>query len=116
MSIKLINSRLSSAIVFLKRSKIDQARFDLGKEMKMLNDNKQFEKALQLFDEHTKSNIKTCPSFTITQALKACANIGDLQRGSTIHQLVSDRIDSDCFISASLIHLYSESGKAFVLF
>ena len=77
--------------------------------MKMLIDKKQFRKALQLFDEHEKTNdIKISSSLTITQALKACTQIGDLQRGRMIHQLISSRVQDDSYILASLIHLYSE--------
>ncbi|CAF1283904.1 unnamed protein product, partial [Rotaria sordida] len=39
-------------------------------------------------------------------ALKACAQVRDLQRGMIIHRLISSRIKTDCYISTSLIHLY----------
>jgi hypothetical protein len=108
MLTKVVNYRLSSLIILVKRSIIIQPNFDLGKEMKLINDNKQFEKALELFDKHKKNNIETFSSLIITQALKACTQIGDLQRGSIIHHLVSSRIKDDHYILASLIHLYSK--------
>lgn len=115
MSVKLINHQSLSMIVFLKRSIETQSTFDLGKEMKVLNDKEQFLQALQLFDQHNNNdNMKTCSSSIITQALKACAQIGDLRRGSSIHQLVSDRIQNNRYILASLIHLYSKSEEVFV--
>lgn len=81
----------------------------MGKEMKMLNDQKQFEKALRLLDQHKdNNNIEMCSSLTITQALKACAQIEDLRRGSMLHQLVLSRVKDDSYILASLINLYSE--------
>ena len=116
MSTKLVNHRLSFLIVFLKRSVNIQSNFDLGKEMKLLNDNKQFKKALELFDKQKKNNIETFSSLTITQALKACAQLEDLQRGSTIHHLISSRIKDDSYILASLIHLYSKSKEEFFFF
>jgi hypothetical protein len=39
--------------------------------MKILNDNKQFEKALKLFDTYKEKDIRTKSSFFITQALRA---------------------------------------------
>ena len=82
--------------------------------MKASNDRKQFKQALQLFDQYNNNNIKTCSSLTITQALKACAHIKDLRRGSLIHQLVSHRINDDYYILASLIHLYSQSEEKYL--
>jgi hypothetical protein len=105
---KLLNHRLSSVLISSKRSLIVQSNFNLGSEMKFLNDNKQFEKALQLFDKHKKNNTETFSSLIITQALKACTHLKDLQRGSTIHRLISSDMKNDFYISASLIHLYSK--------
>ena len=105
---KLLSQNLSVLTLILKRSAIVRSDFDLGSQMKLLNDNKQFKKALELFDKYKKDNIKTSTSFIITQALKACAHLKDLQRGSTIHHLISSRIKDDVYISASLIHLYSK--------
>ncbi|CAF5031375.1 unnamed protein product, partial [Rotaria sp. Silwood1] len=111
ISIKLIKHVITMQ-VFIKRSTTTttttiQSKSDLGSKMKSLNDNKQFKKALDLFDKYNKNNIEIYSSFIITQALKACASIGDLQRGSTIHHLISSRIKDDYYILASLIHLYS---------
>ena len=109
MSIRSINYRLLSVIICVKRSVTNSTNINIGKQMKMLNDKKQFEQALHLFDQNNDDNsIKTCSSLTITQALKACSQIGDLQRGRMIHQLISSRVKDDSYILASLIHLYSE--------
>jgi len=108
MSIKLLNHHLPSLLFFAKRSVIIQSDLDLGMKMKSLNDNKQFKKALELFDKHKKNNTETFSSLIITQALKACASLRDLRRGSTIHRLISSHIKDDFYISASLIHLYSK--------
>ncbi|CAF4069265.1 unnamed protein product, partial [Rotaria sp. Silwood1] len=114
ISIKLIKHVITMQ-VFIKRSTTTttttiQSKSDLGSKMKSLNDNKQFKKALDLFDKYNKNNIEIYSSFIITQALKACASIGDLQRGSTIHHLISSRIKDDYYILASLIHLYMQCG------
>jgi hypothetical protein len=114
---KLLKHRLSSLIVFIKRSMIIPSDFELGNKMKLLNDNKQFKKTLELFNKHKEKNIETCSSLIITQALKACAQTDDLQRGSTIHNLISSRIKDDPYLLVSLIHLYSKSQiELFVLF
>ncbi|CAF0779868.1 unnamed protein product [Adineta steineri] len=43
----------------------------------------------------------------ITQALKAFAHLGDLQRGINMHHTISSRINNDSYIFASLIHFYN---------
>ncbi|CAF5102107.1 unnamed protein product, partial [Rotaria magnacalcarata] len=74
--------------------------------MKLLNDKKQFKKALALFDQHGINNILTLSNFTITQVLKACAHMGDLQRGKIIHNLIASKTKNDIYVSSTLIHLY----------
>ena len=108
MSSRLFSRRLSCLMVLARRSGIVQSKFDLGGEMKLLNDNKQFVKALELFDKHKKNTNETFSSLIITQALKACAYLGDIRCGSSIHHLVSSRINSDLYILTSLIHMYSK--------
>ena len=106
---RLYSPRLSSINICLTRAATIKSAVDVGKEMKMLNDQKQFEKALRLFDQNNRnSNIEMCSSLTITQVLKACAQIGDLRRGAMLHQLISSRVQDDSYITASLINLYSE--------
>jgi hypothetical protein len=75
--------------------------------MKIFNDNKQFEKALKLFDTYKEKDISAKSSFVITQALKACTQTGDIQRGLTIYNLVSFQMKHDSYVLASLIHLFS---------
>ncbi|CAF0725107.1 unnamed protein product [Adineta steineri] len=108
MLIRLLNSRLSSLMIFVRRSIIIPSDFDLGMKMKSFNDNKQFGKALDLFDIHKKNNIKTASTYIITQALKACTQLEDLQRGQTIHHLIPLSMKDDSLILASLIHLYMQ--------
>jgi hypothetical protein len=108
MSNKLLNHRLLSLMHLAKRSLIIKSNSNLAYEMKLLNDNKQFKKTIQLFDKQNKNKIETFSSFIITQALKACAHLKDRQYGKIIHHSVSSRIKHDLYISASLIHLYSK--------
>jgi hypothetical protein len=106
---KFLNHRLISQIISVKRPISVRSTFDFGKQMKSFNENHQFIKALELFDKCKENSIETCSSMSIIQALKASAEIGDLQRGLTIHHLISSRIKNDPNIVTSLIHLYSKS-------
>ncbi|CAF1495526.1 unnamed protein product [Adineta steineri] len=107
MSNRLLIPRLSSLTIFVKRSMINiESDFDLGMKMKSLNDNKQFNKSLELFDKFKINNVKSLSNLTISQALKACINLNDVQRGRNIHQLISSRINKDSYILISLIHFY----------
>ena len=103
---RMLNHRLPCRITLSKRSVAVRSDLDLGNQMKLLNDQKRFNQALQLFDQYKKNNTETLSSMIITQALKACAQMNDLQRGSTIHYLISSRVKNDPYILASLIHLY----------
>ncbi|CAF0916438.1 unnamed protein product [Adineta steineri] len=108
MLIRLLNSRSSSLMIFVRRSIIISSDFDLGMKVKSFNDNRQFGKALDLFDTHKKNNIKTSSTFIITQALKACTHLEDLQRGQTIHHFIPSSMKDNSLILASLIHLYMQ--------
>ena len=112
---KAFNRVLSSHIVFAKRSAMNRLDFDLGKQMKFFNDNKKFQKTLELFDKNKKNSIQAFSSLTVTQALKACAHLGDIEFGKAIHRLVPSRIKDDSYILASLIHLYSKFQELFSL-
>ncbi|CAF5205866.1 unnamed protein product [Rotaria magnacalcarata] len=106
MATRLLSLCLSSPKVFLKRFSNIKSYINLGTEMKLLNDKKQFKKALALFDQHGINNILTLSNFTITQVLKACAHMGDLQRGKIIHNLIASKTKNDIYVSSTLIHLY----------
>ncbi|CAF4190563.1 unnamed protein product, partial [Rotaria sordida] len=102
----LLYYRSTSRLIAIKRFVIHQSDGDVGTKIKLFNDKKQFKKTLELFDKYKENDIKNLSSFIITQALKACAQVRDLQRGMIIHRLISSRIKTDCYISTSLIHLY----------
>jgi hypothetical protein len=105
---KLLNRHLLHLIAFNKRSVTIQSEFDLVQQMKLLNNNKQFKETLELFDKHNEKNIDQFSNYILTQVLKACSGLGDLQRGSNIHRLVSSRLKNDSFLLTSVIHLYSK--------
>jgi hypothetical protein len=100
--------RVTSLALAPNRSLASQSDFDLQREMKRLNDNRLHEKALALFDTYEKGNKVKLSEAVVTQALKACAQIGDTQRGSRIYKTVSSRIRDDPYTMTSLIHLFSE--------
>ena len=108
MLTKLLNHRLTSRFLSIKRSDTVRSKSDVGMSMKLFNDQKQFGKTLELFDQYKEHNIGTYSSLTITQALKACAHTGDLRRGLAIHQAISSRVQDDNYILVSLIHMYSK--------
>lgn len=113
MLIKSINHRLSCLLIISKRSGIIQTKVDLGLKLKLLNEKEQYREVLELFDKYKDKNILKFSSLAITQTLKACTHLGELQRGSTIHQLLSSRVDNDVYIQVTLIHLYSKLKKRF---
>ncbi len=99
---KLFNYRLPSVNILFTRSIILQSDFDLVNQMKLLND------TLKLFDKQKKKNIDQFSSLILTQVLKACAGVGDLQRGSIIHRSISPRVKNDFYLLSTLIHFYSK--------
>ena len=94
---------------FVKRSiSIQNKEWNLVTQMKSMNNNKQFKQAVRLFDEHTSNgkNMNQISSLVFTQVLKSCAGSLDFQRGTTIHRIVSNRLDKDSYLLTSLIHFY----------
>ncbi|CAM4770602.1 unnamed protein product [Rotaria magnacalcarata] len=104
---KLVNNpRISLTVVAKRSANIQSIDSNLGDRMKMLNDNRQYLKTLELIDKH-KNHIETCSNWVIIQALKACSELRDIQRGSSIHDLVSSRLKHDPYIFPALIHFYN---------
>ncbi|CAM4848846.1 unnamed protein product [Rotaria magnacalcarata] len=110
MTTRLLNHWLSFPKVSLKRLNNTKSYINLGTEMKLLNDKKQFEKALAIFDQHGINNITTLSNFAITQVLKACAHMRDIQRGKIIHNLIASETKNDIYVSSTLIHMYVHCG------
>lgn len=107
MLTRLIEHRFTYFMFNLKCSLASQSSVNLGKQMKILNDKKQFEKTLILFDSYKEKNFEQDSGLIFTQALKACTQIGDLKRGLNIYHQISPSIKNDNYILTSLIHLYS---------
>ena len=80
----------------------------IGHQMQRFNQEKKFDQALQLFDEYKGNNPRQWSSTIVTQALKACIQIGDFKRGIGIHHRLPSSIKKDRYVSSSLIRLYSK--------
>jgi hypothetical protein len=76
--------------------------------MKKLNDAKQFDKALSLYDQHEKPNPLLISNKVVTQALKASTKLLDRQRGLTISKKIPLSSMDDSYLLASLIHMFSK--------
>ncbi|CAF1202782.1 unnamed protein product [Didymodactylos carnosus] len=76
-------------------------------QMKKLNDNGQFEKALTLYEDQIEKQNKQSTNFTIDQVLKACIELGDIKRAKDIHNKLSPTMANNSFIQSNLIRLYS---------
>lgn len=111
MLFMLLNRRLSSVIVFIKRSAADQSNVDMSRRMKSFNDSKQYKKTLQLFDENKTNDDVTCSRSALFHVLKASAQLNDLTFSSHLQQLISTQFNNDPYLSASLIHLYSKINQ-----
>jgi len=75
-------------------------------EMKNLNDKQQFTTALDLFDKYERQTIPT--DVAICQALRACTQLGYLERGQIIHKKLSKNSLNNTYIQPLLIQLYSK--------
>ena len=63
---------------------------NLGAEMKKLNDNGQFKKAIDLYENQIKKQNKQTNGFVVSQALKACLQLDDIKRAKDIsNKLIS---------------------------
>ena len=72
--------------------------------MKKLINAKEYQKALNLFQQHPKERN----DILITLALKACTKLGDYQSGIKIQQQLSTDSLNDPYIQTSLINFYSK--------
>ena len=104
----LTNNYLRFIRLTTKRLAATQSNVNIGDQMKILNDNRNYRKALELFDRFKEKNIDKCSNWMIIQALKACTEIRDVQRGCQIHNLVASRLKSDPYVLPSLIHFHSK--------
>ncbi|CAF2853700.1 unnamed protein product [Rotaria sp. Silwood2] len=80
---------------------------DLGSQMKKLNDNGQFQKAIDLYEDQIEKQNKRSTSLIVNQALKACIELNDIKRGKDIYKNLCPSMANNSFIQANLIRLYS---------
>ena len=82
-----------------------QTNVALGLRMKGLNEKKQFQNALSLFNAAKRNEVN---DLAINQALQACIHLRDFQRGSFIYKQLSSRSLKCRHIQTSLVQLFSE--------
>ena len=88
------------------RTIVSSPQLNIELEMRRLNQRKQFTKTLDLFDKH--QHRGTLTDRIIVQALKACTQLGSLERGQNIHKKLSSQLKNDIYVQTSLIHFYSK--------
>jgi hypothetical protein len=106
---RLINDRWRFGIRHLGNI---QSNIGLAEQMKIFNDKKQFEKSLHLFEKFQENNKNKMSHLAIIQGLKACSQLGDLQRGLNIQNLLSSSMKKNPVVLTSLIHFYSKLFKS----
>ena len=85
-----------------------RATCSLGMKMKTLNDKKQFQEAIYLFNECDRKGSRNISDAAIGQALKSVTNIKDFKGGLDIYRRYSSRIEKNAFTLASIIHFHSK--------
>ena len=108
MATRLLLNLARPVLAVAQRLNHLKSNFHLANEMKICNEKREFEKVFSLFDEWNEKKDQRSFSMVITQALKACTRMKNLQRGMKIHHSISFNIKGDTFIMASLIHFYSK--------
>lgn len=84
---------------------------DLSFKMKNLNDNRQFKKAIDLYESEIKKETTQNTSLAVNQALRSCIELADIKRGKDIHKNLSVSMMNNPFIQANLVRLYSKWSK-----
>ncbi|KAE9467651.1 hypothetical protein C3L33_00431, partial [Rhododendron williamsianum] len=69
-----------------------------------------FEEALGLFDEMVGLDVSP-DNIALVSALSACAQLGELEKGKTIHEYIERKgIRVDAYLSTGLVDLYAKCG------
>ena len=87
----------------------------LEDQMKQLNKQKKYREVLSLFDTEIAKHDQLLSSTTITQAIKACVQTNDYQRGIAIQKLIPARLQRDPYILSTLLHFYSECNQCMIV-
>jgi uncharacterized protein (DUF342 family) len=82
---------------------------DVGAQMKKLNDNSQYQKAISLYENHIEKQNKQATTLAINQALRACVELDDIKHGKDIHKNLSAFMKNNTFIQTNLIRLYRKA-------
>ncbi|CAM6094164.1 unnamed protein product [Calypogeia fissa] len=71
---------------------------------------KQFQKALELFEQMQIHDLKP-DRFTFVPVIHACAGLRALEEGKRVHlRVVLKRLESDVFIGSALVRMYAKCG------
>ncbi|UJR24004.1 hypothetical protein I4U23_026969 [Adineta vaga] len=103
-TVSIIFYRSKSKCFNLLRTITSSKQINIDIEIKKLNDRKEFVKALDLFDKQKHQTILT--DRIVIQVLKACTQLGYLERGLIIHKNLSDSSLNSSYIQTTLIHFY----------
>ena len=95
---------LSSVTFFCRR--LGSISVVLDMQMKQLNDKKKYREAIELFESSLQQN-KSSTKLLFDQALRACIELKDFQRGIEIESKISSNWMQNLFIRNRLIRLHS---------
>ncbi len=98
---------MNSFIRFLSRRLLSTSS-NLGAEIKQLNDNGEFQKAIDLYEDQIKKQNKQNNGFVVSQALKACLELDDIKRAKDILKNLSSIVASNHYIQTNIIRLHSK--------
>ena len=109
MSAKLLNTRFSSLTLVTKRFLAIRSDSDVANRMKIFNQQKKYQKTIELFHEHKQIyDIAQCSSYITAQLLKACVQLNNVSLGKMIHHQISSDMANNPFVLLQLISLYSK--------
>lgn len=108
LNVVIISRHTRSILINVIRKVTNSTRINIETEMKKLNDEKEFLKAIALFDKHKHKHQEMPTDRAVVQALKACTRLGDVKRGVNIHKELSNHSLNNIYIQSALIHFYSK--------
>lgn len=98
---------LSSLMMNWRRLASTSIRLDT--RMKQLNDQKKYRQAMALFDALPQEKQPSTTTLAVDQAIRACLELNDLQRGVAISEKLSPTLMKNIFVQSRLIRLHSSS-------
>merc|ERR1712228_25465 len=112
------NQRINNALnIFDKINDDEKDLFSFGTMMSVYIENNDYKNALKLYDEIESNALKTKyenilanNQITHLLALKACANLRDLEKGKEIHSKYGREYLRNVSFQTALISLYSKCG------